>query len=129
MKKSHMRLAIRMAENSPSRFRLGAVLAYRNQVMSTGHNNMARTHPLQQKYAKDRSFALGLHAEVDACLGITKDDLLGADIYVARILKNGRVAMAKPCAVCVKFMLDVGIKRVYYTREDGNMEALWNRKH
>jgi deoxycytidylate deaminase len=120
-----MQLAIRMAEKSPSRFRLGAVLAYRNQVLSTGHNNMGRTHPLQQKFARDRSFALGLHAEVDACLGVAEADLDGADLYVARILKDGRVAMAKSCAVCIKFMKDVGIHRVYFTNENGNLEVLW----
>ena len=125
MRKNHMQLAVRTAGKSPSRFRLGAVLARRNQVLSTGHNNMARSHPLQQKYATNRSFVLGLHAEVDACLGVAEADLEGADLYVARILKDGRVAMAKPCQVCIKFIIDVGIRRVYYTQWDGSLEALW----
>lgn len=86
---------------------------------------MARTHPLQQKYAKGCSFALGLHAEVDACLGVAEADLLGADLYVARILKDGKIALAKSCAVCQKFMKDVGIRRVYFTNENGNLEVLW----
>jgi len=124
MRKNHTRLAIRMAEKSPSKFRLGAVLAYRNQVLSTGHNDMAKTHPLQQKYAKNISFALGLHAEVDACLGVPKTDLYGADLYVARILKNGKIAMAKPCRICQRFILDVGIRRVYYSFSNEGWEEL-----
>lgn len=79
---------------------------------------MARTHPLQQKYATNRSFALGLHAEVDACLGVPAADLDGAELYVARILKDGHLAMAKPCKICQRFLLDVGIRRVYYSDSD-----------
>ena len=124
MRKNHMQLAVRMAGKSTSKFRLGAVLVYKANILSTGHNDMARTHPLQQKYAKGVSFTLGLHAEIDACLGVTKADLQGADLYVARILKNGNVALAKPCRICQRFILDVGIRRVYYSFSNEGWEEL-----
>ena len=118
MRKNYMRLAVRMAGKSVSKFRLGAVLARRTQLLATGHNNMARTHPLQQKYATNRSFTLGLHAEIDACIGVSMADLNGADLYVARILKNEHLALAKPCKICQRFIADVGIHIVYYSISD-----------
>ena len=119
-----MQLAVKMAEKSPSRFRLGAVLSWHNQVLSTGYNDMARTHPLQQKYAYKADFTLGLHAEIHACIGVPLSDLTGADLYVARILKSGHLAMAKPCRICQRFILDVGIRRVYYSFSDEGWEEL-----
>jgi deoxycytidylate deaminase len=113
-----------MAEKSTSRFRLGAVLAKKNRVLSTGFNDMRKTHPLQQKYARGLDFVLGLHAEVHTCIGVSAADLEGADLYVVRILKDSHLAMAKPCRVCHKFILDVGIRRVYYSFSDEGWNEL-----
>lgn len=123
MSEHHYTLAVNIAKKSVSRFRLGAVLARKGRVISTGFNDMRRTHPKMQKFNPDKSWTPGLHAEVDACLGVERNELQGADLFVARILKNGSVAIAKPCEICVKFLLDVGIRRVYFTDINGN----WRR--
>ena len=115
MNKNHYALARTMAEKSISRFRLGAVLAKKNQVISTGYNDMSKTHTLMQKYNRNKSWAPGLHAEVDACIGVPWADLYGADLYVVRILKNGDLAISRPCRICQRFITDVGIRRVYYS--------------
>ena len=39
----------------------------------------------------------------------------GSVVYVARTLKNGTVAMAKPCVACQNALRHRGVKRVYYT--------------
>ena len=119
MNAAHFNLAVNMAKKSASRFRLGAVLAYKRRVISTGFNDMSRTHPLMKRYSREKNFDLGLHAEVHSCIGVSADDLYGSELYVARILKNGSAAMARPCMVCQKFLLDVGIKSVYYTTDTG----------
>ena len=124
MSEYHVKLAVSMARKSVSRFRLGAVLARKNRVLSTGFNDMRKTHPLQQKFSLDKSFTLGLHAEVHTCIGVSAADLLGADLYVARILRDGSIALAKPCNVCTKFIQDVGIRRVYFTKENGELEVM-----
>jgi deoxycytidylate deaminase len=113
-----------MAEKSTSRFRLGAVLAKKNRVLSTGFNDMRKTHTIMQKYNLDKSWAPGLHAEVHACLGMSMSDIEGSDLYVVRILKDSHLAMAKPCRVCHKFILDVGIRRVYYSFSDEGWNEL-----
>jgi deoxycytidylate deaminase len=114
---NHIELALNMAHKSESRFRLGAVLAKRNKVISTGYNQMRKTHPLQEKYNKGEH-TIGLHAEVHACLSVDIADLNGAELFVARVLKNGNQAMAKPCETCVRFMRDVGIRTVTYTTDN-----------
>jgi deoxycytidylate deaminase len=120
----HYKLATVMASKSISRFRLGAVLAKKNRVLSTGYNDMRNSHPLQQKFNPDKSFVLGLHAEVHSCIGVPMADLDSADLYVVRILKDGHLAMAKPCKICQRFLLDVGIRRVYYSFDDDGMAVL-----
>ena len=124
MNHNHYELAKVMGFKSTSRFRLGAVLAKKNRVISTGYNDMRKTHTLMQKYNRDKTWAPGLHAEVDACIGVPAADIDGADMYVVRILKDGRLAMAKPCRICQRFILDVGIRRVYYSFSDEGWEEL-----
>ena len=109
-----MDLATAVALKSPSRFRLGAVLVKRRKVLGVGFNNMAKTHPRMERF-NNQTFTLGLHAEVAACVGIPLIDLEGADLYVVRLLKNGKRALAKPCYICQKFIAHVGIRGVYYS--------------
>lgn len=112
-------LAKNMALKSVSRFRLGAVLARRGKVLSTGYNQMRKTHPLMRKHSNEE-FELGLHAEVHACIGVSAGDLHGADVWVARVCRDGKLAIAKPCSVCQRFLRSVGVNRVYYSMDDGH---------
>jgi deoxycytidylate deaminase len=113
-----------MAYKSISRFRLGAVLVKKNRVISTGYNDMSKTHTLMQKFNLDKSWAPGLHAEVHACIGVHSIDLDYADLYVVRVLRNGETAMAKPCKICHKFLMSVGLRRVYYSVDDNGWAEL-----
>lgn len=79
---------------------------------------MNKSHPLQQKYCK-HDHTLGLHAEVHSCLGVSLADLSGAEIFVARVLRNDSFALAKPCNVCKRFLVSVGIVKVTYTMQHG----------
>ena len=124
MNHNHYELAKVMGLKSTSRFRLGAVLAKKNRVISTGYNDMRKTHTIMQKYNRDKTWAPGLHAEVDACIGVPAAEMDGADLYVVRILKSGHLAMARPCRICQRFILDVGIRRVYYSFSDEGWEEL-----
>jgi hypothetical protein len=39
----------------------------------------------------------------------------GAVVYVARVLRNGDFAMAKPCKNCIKVLKSKKVKKVYFT--------------
>ena len=121
------RLAVNMAKKSPSRFRLGAVLVKRNKIISAGFNMMHKTHTLMQRYNMDKSWTPGLHAEIHACIGVPMADLEGASLYVVRILKDGSLAMSKPCLICQRFIADVGISNVFYVERNGEYKELYGR--
>lgn len=118
------RLALRLALKSTGNYRLGAVVAKRCRVLSTGFNRQ-KTHPIMEKYNASGWTKFGLHAEVDSCLGLPADDLLGAEVYVGRIMKNGLPSMAKPCEICERFLRSVGVAKVYYSTQEGWRSAVY----
>lgn len=71
--------------------------------------NKQKTHPF---FSNGKPW-FSIHAEMDAVLK-AKTDLRGATIYVYRE-SNGKPALSKPCAHCMKHLIEVGIKTVYYT--------------
>jgi len=115
----HFELAAKTALRSDSKFRLGAVLAKRNRAISWGWNDMRRTHPIMREYNYDKAWVPGVHAEIDACLGVDRDDLNNADVYVVRIRKDGSYGLAKPCLICTRILKSMGISRAYYSTEEG----------
>lgn len=104
---------------------LGAVLIYKNKVISVGWNS-TKTSPIQKKYNALRGYNVenannSLHAEMSAILKI-KDldiDFSKVKLYVYREHKNGVKALARPCPACQKMIKDMGIKEVWYTTENG----------
>lgn len=49
---------------------------------------------------------------------------VGAVVYVARMLRRGEMAMARPCSACEKALRSRGVKRVYYTISDNEFGIL-----
>ncbi len=117
----HQNLAYRIATQSTSQFRLGAVLAKGSTVLNVGVNNMRRTHPLQQRYSKK---PLGTHAEVNVCCKVDSNEIKGATLYICRVLKNSKIALSKPCNCCMQILNLFGIRKVYYSANEGNFELL-----
>tara|TARA_R110002074_G_scaffold132327_6_gene275530 strand:+ start:2096 stop:2539 length:444 start_codon:yes stop_codon:yes gene_type:complete len=62
------------------------------------------------------------HAELGCVLGISRDVTSGSDIYVCRVNKQNEFRLSKPCRMCHDIMKHVGIKRVYYTTDDGSVK-------
>lgn len=106
--------------NSISRF--GAVLSGPDGVY-TGQNSY-KTHPLQFKFSNKHE-ACHVHAETAAILSCIRnsatgsyreiDDLSSYDLYVARVLKDGTPALAKPCEFCQQMIIAFNIHNVEWT--------------
>lgn len=110
---------------------LGSVVVLGNKVISVGFNQL-KTSPVQRKYNKFRLQGKEsefpphihndtLHAEIDS---LNKCSYMDVDwknviIYVGRVDKAGKPKLAKPCPACMEAIKERGIKRVYYTTEDG----------
>ena len=95
------------ARKSSQRCRHGAILLYRNKVVSRGYNRC---------YAQRRNGWLSRHAEIDA---LVRSRRLGQDMVmiVVRIDREENVRNSKPCKRCQKSLARCGI-RVYYSTDD-----------
>lgn len=87
-------------------------------VLSVGINSY-RTDPKMFLGPIDTT-DISWHAEV-AAIRAYKGNLQGATLYVARLGRNKRAAMSKPCEGCEKAIREAGIKKVYYT-VDGEID-------
>ena len=111
---------IKIAESSPSRKKVGALLLNKNRVVATGVNKETKTHPIQAKFAEMVGLheKIYLHAEISALISNKSH----ADtIIVARLGGHGgdELRNAKPCPVCSLALQHAGIKHIYYSTDDG----------
>ncbi len=97
---------------------MAAVIVNRKGVPVGVGVNSRKTDPLAKKYGKHPE-ALCLHAEIAAIkIALKKievEELASCTMYVARVLKNGEPALAKPCIGCAKAILEFGIGNVEWT--------------
>lgn len=116
----NMRVASQQAKKSlHKQHKLGAVIVKGSRILSVGYNSLRPSSLLQTQT---------LHAEAAAVLKLLKErrlsDLSGAEMYVTRFTRGGRVGLACPCSDCRDLLTSVGIKRVYYTTDSGGVEIL-----
>ena len=116
------------------RFHVGCVIVYKGRIIGRGANS-DKTHPLQQKYNKERHFNKlngakpikhSIHAELAALKSIPYPIQESIDwgkvkIYVFRIAPGKKLhqGCARPCAGCMKALRDKNIQKVYYSTDDG----------
>jgi tRNA(Arg) A34 adenosine deaminase TadA len=60
------------------------------------------------------------HAEVRLCKKID----LGATVYLARVLRDGSLAVARPCPRCHALLKLKGVRRVFFTVSNGEIESI-----
>ena len=115
-----MDLAIKVAESSKSRKKVGAVLLNKNKPISQGVNQDTKSHPLQAKLADmvGLSEKIYLHAEISALVRCRSDV---DTIIVVRLGGHGgdQLRNAKPCPICSLALKEAGIEHIYYTTDDG----------
>lgn len=112
---SYLKIAAKMAkqgEESRSFF-LGAVgIRGSDQKMVFSYN--AKTDIPQPR----------CHAEARISHKLTPNSI----VYVARILKSGEFALARPCPNCARILKNKGVKTVYYSISDYEYGKLDLRK-
>lgn len=50
------------------------------------------------------------------------------EIYVYRELKSGKRAKARPCAACMRALKDLGLRKIFYTTDDGYCKEIIEKK-
>jgi deoxycytidylate deaminase len=111
-------LALKLATKSEYYQKVGCVIVKGNRVIGLGFNKPNKTHPMSNNRFHN------VHAELDAILGHTAEELEGATAYVARIRNNGTVGLAKPCEHCQELLKRMGIKTVIYTKDMNGYDKL-----
>lgn len=114
--------------------RLGCILVYKHRIISMAVNTN-KTHPMQKTYnmlyrefTKSDKPILDLgHAEILAINSIPypiaqRIDWSKVRLYVARNCRGKEFGMARPCDACAGLIRDMGIKRVFYTTDEGYAE-------
>jgi tRNA(Arg) A34 adenosine deaminase TadA len=118
---SLIRTAIKEAEKSDYRIRMGAVIFNKKKIVSKGHNH---TNSLQRKlHPTFQEWPDSIHAEVEAVLK-AKQNLKGYDLLIIRINKKKQFRISKPCPHCTALLNHVGIRNVYFSNDDGMIEKM-----
>ena len=122
--RAFFRVAQNISTLSDHRQKLGCAVVYKHRVISTGYNSHTKCHSLQARLDKERygqDTPGRLHAETAALLPFIQNNinLSGASIYIYRQHKDGSLAISKPCPSCMKLIKRCGIRRIYYSSDDG----------
>ncbi len=103
---------INLSKNSDHHtHKFGAVIVFRNKIVSRGWNKL-KTNPRSPHPWKH------IHAEMDAIFK-AKGNTVGATLFVARVSNKGCLNNSKPCAYCMALIIASGIKKVFYTDNNG----------
>lgn len=110
------------------KIKIGAIVVHKHKIISSGYNSKNKCHRLQAQLNKKRfedPSCGSIHAELAALLPLLhKRDLKGASIYTYREYSNGQLAISRPCKSCMSIIKKLGIKKIYYTTQDGYAEEI-----
>lgn len=116
----------------------GAVIVKNDEIISTGYNGAARGckncndlgHCIRDKFGiqKGQRYELcrSVHAEVNAIISASRQELFGAEIYLAcRDAKTGEVyGDIEPCMMCKRLIINAGIETVIARISDSEYKII-----
>ena len=105
----------------------GAVIVKNGEIISTGYNNPPRGEAhcaecTKHGNGKDEATYLScpsVHAEQNAIISASRNEMLGADLYLAGYdTRNGNAieCEAWPCEICLRLIKNAGINRIINNR-------------
>ena len=110
----------------------GAVIVKDDVVVSTGYNGSPRGFEncceigycprIEQNMHQGEGYGIcrAVHAEMNALLNCSRQQTLGADLYLTGINPgDNSVYKSKPCPVCARNIIQAGIRNVYLRVGDG----------
>ena len=104
----------------------GAAIVKDDIIISTGYNGSPRGQinccELEEcprikancHQGEGYSMCKAIHAEMNALLNCSREQTIGADLYLTGINpKDNSIYAAKPCPICARMIIQAGIKNVY----------------
>jgi tRNA(Arg) A34 adenosine deaminase TadA len=123
MKKAPIRAATCAALDSNFRMRHGAALYKGGKVYKTSFNQPGFSS-FGARFREIKHFA-SCHAELVLILNVDAKVTKGADVYVARLSSEGKLANSKPCSMCENALRYCGIRRVFYSNNDQTWSCMY----
>ena len=109
----------------------GAVIVKDDVVISTGYNGSPRgcdnccdlgTCPRMERnmhQGEGYGICRAIHAEANALLNCSRQQTIGADLYLTGVNPDNTIHQAKPCPICARSIIQAGIRNVYLRIGDG----------
>ena len=101
------------------RWHLVATIANKKPI-AIATNNLEKTHPKTVKFNPMRKS----HAEMICINKAPKGKLHNAVMTVVRWGKDDTMRIAKPCDMCMEFIIAAGIKKVIYSTDENTFEEI-----
>lgn len=123
----------------------GAVIVKNGTILSTGYNGNVRgeghcgmcTKSSGDGDMSEYSQCAAVHAEMNAIISASRNDMLGAELYLAGFnVKTGEPVECEawPCEICLRLIKNAGIERiinssgtVYLRSDDGILQQIKER--
>lgn len=105
------------------KFKHAAILVHQGVILNSSPNKN-KVCSFGKRFRPANKGIATLHAELGAILNMPKEVTKGADVYVVRVNCDGLYRNSKPCIMCQEAMRFCGIKRVFYSTEDGTFERM-----
>ncbi len=102
---------IKETTNSNMHYKHAAALVYKNQILSMSSNLLINN-------------TISLHAESNTIfkgIKLIGRNLKYLDMIVIRINKKQELVNSRPCNACIDKMNEYGIRKVYYSTDNGNI--------
>lgn len=118
------------------RRRYGAVVTHDNIIVSTGYNGAAAgvkdclevgkctRKELQIPHGERYELCHSVHAEANAIIRASADELKGATIYISGADSGVGECHSEPCMMCKRMILNAGIAKVVYSDGDGSYHVV-----
>ena len=111
-----LKLLKKTANESIVHYKHAAALISGDIIYSFGANKFIKEVKInEQIYYKT------IHAEINVFNKLPKKKVRGMDILVIRINKHFELKNSRPCAQCIDKLHKMGIRRVFYSNEYGNI--------
>ncbi len=109
----------------------GAVIVKDDVVISTGYNGSPRgcdnccdlghCPRMERNMHQGEGYGIcrAIHAEANALLNCSRQQTIGADLYLTGVNPDNTIHRAKPCPLCARSIIQAGIRNVYLRIGDG----------
>ena len=117
----YFELSKNMARSSPyGKIRHGAVLVKGGSVINASFNK-ENFNSFGVRFRGQDCGPATHHAELGCILGLPRSATTGSTLFVCRVNRRGEFRLSRPCYMCHNALKHVGVKKVYYTTNEGTI--------